>query len=341
MSEIDFLKYNIRNILGDLYAAEVHMRYVTPQTKDHMGCVGKHLLHARNELGEAISHSKDEQKRAIFQEGLFKVEKLLDKFEEGTIKLEDIREVRKFLEKHIPPYSTEDCLLCSTLVQRLDFNNSKTNNNNMMETSVKLQEETLPSISQVFDPISQLISDKIGIEAKDLSTYVALPTLSSIVYQGLGIVLTPFGKKFVALLGALGNLALVSFGIVRGRAKEDALVLTAVSIANVFDPWAEHEILEGLEKLKQGNIMEAFIRTDALTTLIHGLESLLGSREEREVEVKRAVEIEGVSAGEFEEEVAEKGEEEIAEKGEELKEMEVGEFKESEEREEELIEANV
>jgi len=270
----DFLKYNKRNILGDLYAAEVHMRYaVEGIDKDHMGCVAKHLLHVRNEFGEAVSHAQDEEERRIFQVGLLKTEKLLDKFEEGTLSLDDIRKLRKFIEPYTP-YSTENCKLCSALTENLNID--EISSDNMDGVMVKMEAEAkIPSVSTVFDPFMAPISQATGIRTEDLSMYVALPTLSGALYWGLGHILTPLGKKVAAFLGTLGGLSAVAFNMVDGRAKNDALVFTAVSIATLFDPTSEKDLLENLEALKRGDIIGAFINQENIRSLVLDLEEAL------------------------------------------------------------------
>jgi len=270
---MDFLKYNKRNILGDLYAAEVHMRYaVEGVDKGHMGCVAKHLLHVRNELGEAVSHTKDEDEKRVFQVGLLKTEKLLDKFEEGSLSLSDVRELRKFIEPYTP-YSTENCRLCSALTENLNIDRIISND---MEVVIKGEPEAkIPSVSSVFDPFMTPISQITGIGVEDLSTYVALPTLGGALYWGLGHFLTPLGKKAAALLGTLGSLGAVAFNMVDGRAKNDALVFTAVSIATLFDPASDKDLLENLEALKRGDIVGAFINQENIRSLVLDLEEAL------------------------------------------------------------------
>jgi len=272
----DFLKFNKRNMLGDLYAAEVHMRYaVEGIDKDHMGCVAKHLLHVRNELGEAVSHTQGEEERRAFQVGLLKTEKLLDKFEEGTLSLDDVRKLRKFIEPYTP-YSTENCRLCSALTESLTENlNIDEIVSNDMELIKSEPEATIPSVSSVFDPFMAPVGRLTGIRTEDLSTYVAVPIVSGALYWGLGHFLTPLGKKVAAFLGTLGGLSTVAFDMVDGRAKNDALTFTAVSIATLFDPASDKDLLENLEALKRGDIVGAFINQENIKSLVLDLEEAL------------------------------------------------------------------
>jgi len=285
-----FLKYNKRNIIGDLYAAEVHLRYATQNmAKEHMGCVAKHLLHVRNELGEAISHTKKEDERKAFREGLYEVEKLLDKFEEGKLTLDDVRKLRKMLEKYTP-YGTSECRLCALLTQPYNtVENYRIVTDNISEGRVinMAEQVGLPSISEVLDPLFEPASRLTGIPASDLSTYVGIPVLAGITYYGLGHLLTPLGKKVMALLGSLGGLAAVYFGLVEGRARTDSLVFTAVSIATLFDPTNDKDLLENLEALKRGDVIGAFVNMQAVETLVTDLDEAISKlREETEEEEK-------------------------------------------------------
>ena len=60
-----------------------------------------------------------------------------------------------------------------------------------------------------------------------------------------------------------------------GRAKNDALVFTAVSIATLFDPVSDKDLLENLEALKRGDIVGAFINQESIKSLVLDLEEAL------------------------------------------------------------------
>jgi len=123
VKEAEWLKFNVRNIISNLYQAEDHARYLIPGMKpEHFSCIIKHLLFVDGELGEAESHA------SVVNESLIprirtirqRVQRLLDRLEEPISTeadvaqvLRELREIRKEMEKLFPTYDTEECEVCA------------------------------------------------------------------------------------------------------------------------------------------------------------------------------------------------------------------------------------
>jgi len=121
--EAEWLKFNVRNIISNLYQAEDHARYLIPGMRpEHFSCIIKHLLFVDGELGEAESHA------SVVNESLIpkirtirqRVQRLLDRLEEPISTeadvaqvLRELREIRKEMEKLFPTYDTEECEVCA------------------------------------------------------------------------------------------------------------------------------------------------------------------------------------------------------------------------------------
>jgi len=119
MLESQFLEYNEKNIIQNLLQAQTHATYIRKNFKpEHLACISKHLLEVRGELMEAIAHSSvaKPEKKEIYEKALLRVEKLIEDIKKGKKDLiDDIRSIRKEVEKASDYFNTSLCKTCSAV----------------------------------------------------------------------------------------------------------------------------------------------------------------------------------------------------------------------------------
>lgn len=119
MPDNEFLEWNFKNILTNLFQAEDHLKVLKPTgNPEHHSCVQKHLLIASGELGEAISHSSTARPKISEHIKGIKSDTdiLVVEFENGITDsidaLKKVRALRKNLGELNPAFDTSSCKSC-------------------------------------------------------------------------------------------------------------------------------------------------------------------------------------------------------------------------------------